>query len=1058
MNRIVLRYSRWLLAIGLLAVLAAPINAQPLTGWLYRAPISITNSGSASNYFALVTINTATPISQGKMAANGSDLRITDGDCSTQLSYWIQSGINTSSTKIWVKIPSMSGNKTLYLYYGKPGGASAVSSLTSVFGSNISALYTFTEGSGSTVKDQTGNGFDLTVQSLTWGSSFRNGVWALSGYSSGGRSYYNGNGPAIGTGAFTAITFMNPTSATGSTQGIIGNYNNDGANGWVLKEQGGAGQMMVLTNQGGSWCQVSRGSLVTNSWNMVGCKRDNSTTYMYQNSINQGSICTGDNRNLDNNGPFELGRSYNGNYALNGSMSFSVVFSTGLSDADVASFTSSVNPGFDPTYAVGAEETIATAQITQHPQDAYRCTGTSVTFTVGVSGVAASYQWQKNQVNIPGATGPTYTIGSVALTDGGKYRAVVSATCSAPANSNEATLIVEAGPGITQQPASYILCPGNPASFSVNATGATQYQWFHDGMLIPGANTNTYMVPSAQMSDTGSYWVKVDGQCTISVISQKGHLSLLEPLQFISESIAPITNLCRLSPLEFSVDASGTGLAIQWRKNGQPIVGATGKTLYIAGNPLDAGTYDAMITGTCSQGPIFTSQGTVMIRLDPLILSQPQTVAKNIGDPVTFTVEVMGELPFTFQWQKDGLNIPGARAQSYSIASITIKDMGEYNCVIGNGCTPPMAVTNEAWLQIKGAASIIAPPSSQVICAGGSATFRIGTTGENLNFQWRKDNVPVPGADSPTLKITNATASDAGNYDCIVRAQGDTAITSDAASLTVNPALSVLTQPTAHTVCVGSSASFTVDAVGGSVTYQWRRNGTDIPGATNATYAISSADMANAGRYDCRINGACGDEKLSNSAELAINTPPEITLQPASQNVASGERLKLSVEATGTNLSYQWRHNGRAISGATAPEYVIDAATSASSGVYDVTVNGLCAPTSSMVAIITVDGQVSSVDLADAATGAMMVVMPNPAHGLSRMTVNLPKGIQATAGSSLALYDATGKLVADLSESYAATGFTGASFDASLLPSGIYYCRLTTKSFNGTLGTVVIEK
>ncbi len=100
-----------------------------LTNWNYRRPVTISNTGSAlTDYQILVTIDTSSIITAGKMLSNGNDIRFTSSDGSTLLSYWIESGINTTSTKIWVKIPSiLSGTNTIYLYYGNPSAASASS-------------------------------------------------------------------------------------------------------------------------------------------------------------------------------------------------------------------------------------------------------------------------------------------------------------------------------------------------------------------------------------------------------------------------------------------------------------------------------------------------------------------------------------------------------------------------------------------------------------------------------------------------------------------------------------------------------------------------------------------------------------------------------------------------------------------------------------------------------------------------------------------------------------------------------------------------------------------
>jgi hypothetical protein len=91
----------------------------------YRIPVTIDNTQNSNNltdYQICITLDTASLISAGKMRSDCGDIRFIDSDGVTMLNYWIESGINTTSTKIWVKIPFIPANstKTIYLYYGNP--------------------------------------------------------------------------------------------------------------------------------------------------------------------------------------------------------------------------------------------------------------------------------------------------------------------------------------------------------------------------------------------------------------------------------------------------------------------------------------------------------------------------------------------------------------------------------------------------------------------------------------------------------------------------------------------------------------------------------------------------------------------------------------------------------------------------------------------------------------------------------------------------------------------------------------------------------------------------
>jgi len=107
------------------------VNITGSQGWAYRKPVIIDNtqnSNTLTNYQVLVNLDTASLISQGKMRSDCGDIRFTDSDGVTLLSYWVEPDTcNTTNTKIWVKVPSIpaSSTKTIYVYYGNPSAASA---------------------------------------------------------------------------------------------------------------------------------------------------------------------------------------------------------------------------------------------------------------------------------------------------------------------------------------------------------------------------------------------------------------------------------------------------------------------------------------------------------------------------------------------------------------------------------------------------------------------------------------------------------------------------------------------------------------------------------------------------------------------------------------------------------------------------------------------------------------------------------------------------------------------------------------------------------------------
>jgi hypothetical protein len=107
------------------------------------------------------------------------------------------------------------------------------------------------------------------------------------------------------------------------------------------------------------------------------------------------------------------------------------------------------------------------------------------------------------------------------------------------------------------------------------------------------------------------------------------------------------------------------------------------------------------------------------------------------------------------------------------------------------------------------------------------------------------------------------------------------------------------------TACPGAPVTFGATATyfgsGSPITFQWRKDGVNIPGATDATYAINAVTASDAGSYDVILSNACGND-ISTSATLAVH---RFILNPTSQNFGvSGSNGVVNITATGSNCPW----------------------------------------------------------------------------------------------------------------------------------------------------------
>lgn len=226
-------------------------------------------------------------------------------------------------------------------------------------------------------------------------------------------------------------------------------------------------------------------------------------------------------------------------------------------------------------------------------------------------------------------------------------------------------------------------------------------------------------------------------------------------------------------------------------------------------------------------------------------------------------------------------------------------------------------------------------------------------------------------------------------------------------------------QPSGTNVAAGQSVSFSVEASGSPVlTYQWRRDGLALAGASTATLNLSSVSAASAGSYDVVVANS-GGSVTSSAAALVVTAAvvaPSIIVQPVSLAVAPGVSASFSVAANGSApLAYQWRKDGAAVAGGTDATLFLPAVYAPSAGVYSVVVSnagGSATSSFATLAVSTSDSapvismQPSSQSVSSGASASLTVV----ASGTAPLAYQWRKdgvAINGATSSTLALSGVT---------------------------------------------------
>jgi hypothetical protein len=318
--------------------------------------------------------------------------------------------------------------------------------------------------------------------------------------------------------------------------------------------------------------------------------------------------------------------------------------------------------------------------------------------------------------------------------------------------------------------------------------------------------------------------------------------------------------------------------------------------------------------------------------------------------------------------------------------------------------------------------AILVPPASQTLIAYNSASLSVVASGTPpLRYQWRKNGLILPGATNALLTFASLQPPDFGDYEVLV-VNGAGSIVGAPARLEVLMPAAILSQPQSVSLrgstneadygFTTNQAAFRVSAYSPSpLSYQWRKDGVNLPGATSDTLVVSNVGLAHEGSYDVVLADSVGPV-TSAPASLTVLVRPVLVVQPLSQAVVPGATAVFSVSARGNPmpLSFRWRQQGATKTNMILNEpvsfFVVPNASLSSTGLYTVLVTNRAGQT----------------PLSSAAE--LTLLLDTDADGIPDEWEN-SHGLNATNNTD-ALLDADGDLMSNRDEYLAGTAPTNA--------------------------------
>ncbi|MCH8539369.1 MAG: DUF2341 domain-containing protein [Opitutales bacterium] len=425
------------------------------------------------------------------------------------------------------------------------------------------------------------------------------------------------------------------------------------------------------------------------------------------------------------------------------------------------------------------------------------------------------------------------------------------------------------------------------------------------GKIFSSADANHWKSHSSPVRTTLYDVTYQDGRFIL--VGSMGTILLANPLPTAETPIFSPEETVHADAVSLTIDSGTTGAVVRYTLDGT--VPNEDSPVFTSPVSLEVPTLVRARAYADGYEPSGVAEAQYIIGDAPFVLTHPLNQNAGIGGDVVFSVEVIGEEPFSYVWKKDGDVLEGETGASLQLSDLIADNAGIYTVVVSNNFG---SVESEpAELSLWQPPVIVSQPEEIYALFGEPVMFEVAVEGDApMAYQWRLNKQIIPGATRSQLALPSVSHYEAGDYDVLVSNPGGT-VRSQTAPLYVDDSAEaplIVTDPQDVAGLKGQPVGLTVKASGTRPrTYTWYRGGQPVAdGVGLSSLSIPALSSEDAGAYTVTVSNEYGsaDSALATVSMLEEGHDLEIILhRPASREVAivadTGLVLDAEVKAYG---------------------------------------------------------------------------------------------------------------------------------------------------------------